>query len=84
MIMHQRSMSTFALFCFSLLFVSHASFAGDSLKESLRVKDEETQLAKRFAERESAEPPFEYSLSAVRGVAGWGGSLRGIGPDGVD
>lgn len=64
MIMHQRSMSTFALFCFSLLFVSHASFAGDSLKESLRVKDEETQLAKRFAERESAEPPFEYSLSA--------------------
>lgn len=28
-----------------------------------QVKDEETQLAKRFAVRESVESPFEYSLS---------------------
>ncbi|MDD5058246.1 MAG: hypothetical protein PHQ60_10260 [Sideroxydans sp.] len=40
------------------------SFADDFSIKSFQVKEEETQLAKRFALREAAESPFEYSLSA--------------------
>lgn len=40
-------------------------FAADSLAdESFQMKEDETQLVKRFAVRESVESPFEYSLSA--------------------
>lgn len=50
--------------CFTLGLVSNVAFADDSSIKSFQVKDEETQLAKRFAVRESVELPFEYSLSA--------------------
>lgn len=56
--------AAFALCCFSLLYIPDDSFADDSLNETFQVKEEETQLATRFAVRELAEPPFEYSLSA--------------------
>ena len=62
---HQQLTSlTVALLCFSLALVPDDSFADSSLKESLQVKDDETQLAKRLAVRESVESPFEYSLGA--------------------
>ena len=46
-----------------------ASFSGDVLaadvmSESTQVKEEETQLAQRFAVREAVDSPFEYALSA--------------------
>ena len=49
--------------CFTLALISEDSSAEDSPK-SFQVKDEDTQLAQRFAVRESVESPFEYSLSA--------------------
>lgn len=50
--------------CFMPALIPKDSFADDSLPQSLQVKEEETQLARRFAVRESVESPFEYSLSA--------------------
>lgn len=50
--------------CFTLASVSDDSFADDSSTKFFQVKEEDTQLARRFAVRESVEPPFEYSLSA--------------------
>jgi len=50
--------------CLASALVPHDSFADDSLTKSFQVKEEETQLAKRFAVRESVELPFEYSVSA--------------------
>lgn len=55
---------TLALCCFSLIFAPDDSFAGNSITESFHVKEEETQLAKRLAVRDLAEPPFEFSLGA--------------------
>lgn len=52
------------LCCFSLAFIPDDSFADELLTEPFQVKEEETQLARRFAVRESIESPFEYSLSA--------------------
>lgn len=43
------------------------SFAGTSAL-STQIKEEETQLAKRFAVREAVEPTFEYSLGIGRRV----------------
>ncbi len=40
-----------------------AAIADDLASKPFEVKDEETQLAKRFAVRESIESPFEYSVS---------------------
>jgi hypothetical protein len=69
-----------ALCCFSAVFIPDDSLADDSLSESLQVKDEETQLAKRFAVRESVEPPFEYSLSAGyrKDNLGWSVAVGGV------
>jgi hypothetical protein len=53
----QTRFHALAACCFGLLAVD--SFADDTF----HVKEEETQLAKRFAVRESVESPFEYSLS---------------------
>lgn len=50
--------------CFLPAFIPEDSFADDSLNKTLQVKEEETQLARRFAVRESVESPFEYSVSA--------------------
>lgn len=55
---------TLVLCCFSLALFPDDSLADDSWIEPLQVNDDETQLAKRFAVRESVEPPFEYSLWA--------------------
>jgi len=41
-----------------------AAFADDAMLKSLEIKENETQLAQRFALREQAELPFEYSLNA--------------------
>jgi hypothetical protein len=44
-------------------FAPIASIADELATKPIEVKDEETQLAKRFAVRESVESPFEYSVS---------------------
>lgn len=54
----------FAICCFTLTLIPEDSFAGNSMPKSSQVKDEETQLAKRFSVRESVESPFEYAVSA--------------------
>ena len=54
----------FAVCCITQAFIPEDSFADDTPTNSFQVKEEETQLAKRFAERESVEPLFEYSLGA--------------------
>jgi hypothetical protein len=41
-----------------------AAVADELANRPFEVKDEETQLAKRFAVRESVESPFEYALGA--------------------
>lgn len=50
--------------CCSLILFSAASLAEDASTRSFQVKEDETQLAKRFAVREAIESPFEYSLGA--------------------
>lgn len=53
-----------ALCCFLLVFAP-CDLLGEPLNGTLQVEDGDTQLAKKFAVRESAEPPpFEYSLGA--------------------
>jgi len=52
----------FFICCFTLALVSGKSFAEDASTRTIYIKDEDTQLAKRFAVRESVEPPFEYYL----------------------
>ena len=47
-----------------LLCLSAKILAKEASTRSFEVKEDETQLAKRFAVRESVESPFEYSLSA--------------------
>lgn len=49
---------------FALALAPDISFAGQSLPDSVQVKEEETQLAQRFSVRESVEASFEYSLGA--------------------
>lgn len=57
-----RSVLVVTLF---LLGMPHAAAeeAATQAGGSIRVKDEETQLAQRFALREAVESPFEYSVS---------------------
>jgi hypothetical protein len=45
-------------------YAATAAAADEPPPSPFQVKDEETQLAKRFAVRESVESPFEYALSA--------------------
>jgi len=59
-----RKIAGYFICCCMLVFLPDDSFADESLPEFVQVKAEETQLAKRFAVRESVESPFEYSLSA--------------------
>lgn len=47
-----------------LVLFAESAFAEDSTVQSLQVKEEETQLAKRFAVREAVESPFEYLIAA--------------------
>ncbi len=54
----------FAAICLSSAFISGKSFADEPAPRSFQVKEEDTQLAKRMAEREPPVPPFEYALSA--------------------
>ncbi len=58
-----KTITLAALFLASVTLPKHA-LADDALTRSFEVKDSETQLAKRFAVRESVESPFEYSLGA--------------------
>lgn len=60
----RRFLIALVLCCLSLAFIPVDSFADELLTEPFQVKEEETQLARRFAVRESIESPFEYSLSA--------------------
>jgi hypothetical protein len=60
----QFSSFTLAWCCFSLAIIPVISFADDTAVKSFQIKDEDTQLSKRFAVRESIESPFEYSLGA--------------------
>lgn len=55
--------NTFVVCCLTLAFIPNESFADNLLFKSSQVDNEETQLTKRFAERESIEAPFEYGLS---------------------
>jgi hypothetical protein len=62
--LRRRQFAGCVIFCFTLAFLPDESFAGESSTGPIQVKPEETQLAKRFALRESVESPFEYSISA--------------------
>lgn len=53
-----------AWFLLASVILAEYALADDALTKSFEVKDSETQLAKRFAVRESVESPFEYSLGA--------------------
>lgn len=66
--------------CLALGLGCDDSFADESPPGAFQVKDEETQLARRFAVRESIEPPFEYSLSAGyrRDNLSWGIANGGV------
>jgi hypothetical protein len=59
-----RQVAGCVICCCTLAFHPGDSFADESSPESIQVKAEETQLARRLAVRESVESPFEYSLSA--------------------
>lgn len=55
---------SFFVCCVPLALAAQDTFADDSSTRSFQVKEEETQLARRFAVREAVESPFEYSVSA--------------------
>lgn len=52
-----------AVFSVMMALLAEAAFAVETTAQSFKVKEEETQLAQRFAFCESVESAFEYSLS---------------------
>ena len=52
------------LLLFGMGYVAVLQAAEPAVDHSILVKDEETQLAQRFAVREAVDSPFEYSVSA--------------------
>lgn len=59
-----RVINVFVVFCVIAMLTPVAALADDATLKSFEITEDETQLAQRFALRERAESPFEYSLNA--------------------